>query len=76
MRLPRKKTAPLTVRERGQLGSERAQISDPRVRRLADQIIESQRNEIDEMKALTCEIQTTGIRPGTSVSSPAGSGRE
>lgn len=32
--------------------SSRARISDPRVRRLADQIIESQRKEIAEMKAL------------------------
>jgi uncharacterized protein (DUF305 family) len=34
------------------LTSERAHIEDPRVRRLADQIIESQRKEILEMKAL------------------------
>lgn len=32
--------------------SERARITDPRVRRLADEIIESQRREIAEMKAL------------------------
>jgi hypothetical protein len=32
--------------------SERAQIEDPRVRKLADEIIESQRREIAEMKAL------------------------
>ena len=34
------------------LTSERAQISDPRVRQLADQIIEAQRREIAEMEAL------------------------
>ncbi|TCD19615.1 DUF305 domain-containing protein [Pseudomonas sp. IC_126] len=32
--------------------SERAQISDPRVRKLADEIIEAQRREIAEMKFL------------------------
>ena len=34
------------------LTSERAKIEDPRVRRLADQIIEAQRREIEEMKGL------------------------
>jgi uncharacterized protein (DUF305 family) len=34
------------------LTSERAHISDPRARGLADKIIESQRREIGEMKAL------------------------
>ena len=34
------------------LTSERARISDPRVRDLADRIIESQRAEIEEMKTL------------------------
>ena len=34
------------------LTSERAQISDPRVRQLADEIIEAQRREIAEMEAL------------------------
>lgn len=38
------------------LTSERAEISDPRVRKLADQIIESQRREIAEMKALITEL--------------------
>jgi uncharacterized protein (DUF305 family) len=37
--------------------SERARISDPRVRELADGIIESQRREIAEMKALIGELQ-------------------
>ena len=39
------------------LTSERATISDPRVRELADQIIESQRREIAEMKALVQELE-------------------
>jgi len=39
------------------LTSERAQISDPRVRKLADRIIEAQRREIEEMKALIQEIE-------------------
>jgi hypothetical protein len=37
--------------------SERARIADPRVRELADQIIESQRREIQEMKALISELE-------------------
>ena len=36
--------------------SERAHISDPRVRKLADEIIASQRREIGEMKALIKEL--------------------
>ncbi len=39
------------------LTSERAQISDPRVRELADEIIEAQRREIDEMKALIEDLE-------------------
>lgn len=39
------------------LTSERARITDPRVRRLADQIIESQRQEIEEMKALITTLE-------------------
>ncbi len=39
------------------LTSERAEISDPRVRELADQIIESQRREIAEMKELIAELE-------------------
>jgi len=38
------------------LTSERAEISDPRVRKLADKIIEAQRLEIAEMKALITEM--------------------
>lgn len=39
------------------LTSERAEISDPRVRKLADEIIAAQRLEIDEMKALIADLQ-------------------
>ena len=39
------------------LTSERAKISDPRVRQLADEIIEAQRQEIDEMKMLINDLQ-------------------
>jgi uncharacterized protein (DUF305 family) len=39
------------------LTSERARIADPRVRKLADQIIESQRREILEMNALIQDLQ-------------------
>jgi uncharacterized protein (DUF305 family) len=39
------------------LTSERANISDPRARRLADQIITSQRKEIAEMKALIKDLE-------------------
>ncbi len=38
------------------LTSERAKISDPRVRKLADEIIKAQRLEIDEMKALITDL--------------------
>ena len=39
------------------LTSERANISDPRVRKLADDIIEAQRLEIAEMKALIVDLE-------------------
>ena len=39
------------------LTSERAEISDPRVRKLADEIIEAQRREIAEMKMLIAELE-------------------
>lgn len=38
------------------LTSERAEISDPRVRKLADEIIEVQRREIAEMEALIADL--------------------
>jgi hypothetical protein len=39
------------------LTSERAEISDPRVRRLADEIIEAQRKEIAEMESLIRDLE-------------------
>lgn len=39
------------------LTSERAEISDPRVRELADGIIETQRKEIAEMKRLIADLE-------------------
>ena len=39
------------------LTSERAEISDPRVRRLADEIIETQRREIAEMEAMIDSLE-------------------
>ena len=38
--------------------SERAKISDPRVRKLADEIVESQRREIGEMKSLIQDLES------------------
>lgn len=40
------------------LTSERANITDPRVRKLADGIIEAQRKEIAEMESLINELQS------------------
>lgn len=42
------------------LTSERANISDPRVRDLADAIIKAQRAEIEEMKSYIIDIQANG----------------
>lgn len=50
------------------LTSERAQIRDPRVRKLADQIIESQQKEIAEMKGLVQELEG---KKGTSTAQAA-----
>jgi len=48
------------------LTSERASISDPRVRELADAIIEAQRGEIAEMQRYIADIETNGdAAPGT-----------
>jgi uncharacterized protein (DUF305 family) len=43
------------------LTSERAQIEDPRVRELADEIIDAQRREIKEMEWLIRDIEANGI---------------
>lgn len=40
------------------LTSERARISDPRVKKIADEIISSQRREIAEMKALITDLKS------------------
>ena len=45
------------------LTSERADISDPRVRALADAIIEAQRGEIAEMKSYIIDIEANGDAP-------------
>jgi len=45
------------------LTSERADISDPRVRDLADAIIETQRQEIAEMKSYIADIEANGDAP-------------
>ena len=39
------------------LTSSRARIADPRVRKLADQILESQLREIDQMKGLIADLE-------------------
>lgn len=43
--------------------SERAKISDPRVRKLADEIIKAQVREIGEMKALIAELEGKKDQP-------------
>jgi hypothetical protein len=45
------------------LTSERADISDPRVRKLADAIIEAQLSEIAEMKRYIVDIEANGDAP-------------
>jgi Na+/proline symporter len=44
--------------------SENAHIRDPRVRKLADGIIEAQVREIGEMKALLADLDKTPVPPG------------
>lgn len=51
------------------LTSERAEIRDPRVRELADRIIDAQKKEIGEMDALIQDIQKNGAQ-GTAVLPP------
>ena len=46
--------------------AERAHIRDPPVRKLAREIIESQRREISEMKYLIAQIEEHGLRTGDS----------
>ncbi len=48
------------------LTSERADISDPRVRALADAIIDAQRAEIAEMKLYIADIEANGDAPAGS----------
>jgi uncharacterized protein (DUF305 family) len=51
--------------------SERAQIRDPRVRELADEIIEAQVREIDEMKQLIRDLENNAV-PDDAPVLPAG----
>ena len=53
------------------LTSERAGIEDPRVRKLADEIIEAQRKEIAEMKYLIRVIEREGVQPARGPEPPA-----
>lgn len=46
------------------LTSERGGIEDPRVRELADEIIEAQRREIKEMEWLIADIRAHGVAAG------------
>ena len=52
--------------------SERAQIRDPRVRQLADEIIEAQVREIDEMKQLIRDLEANPV-PDDAPTLPASS---
>ena len=51
--------------------SERAQIRDPRVRKLADEIIEAQRREIDEMNGLIADLERNPPPRGAPVLAPS-----
>ena len=51
------RTSSVTFSSLAILTSERARIGDPRVRALADKIITSQREEIDQIKALIEDLK-------------------
>ncbi len=51
--------------------SERARIRDPRVRDLADRIIEAQVREIDEMKRLIADLERNPVPAGVAERPPA-----
>jgi len=51
--------------------STRARIRDPRVRRLADGILEAQRREIAEMSQLIASLETTPVPEGAPLLAPA-----
>jgi len=53
------------------LTSERANISDPRVRELADAIIEAQRGEIAEMNRYIADIEANGDAPAGTERTPS-----
>jgi hypothetical protein len=53
------------------LTSERSGIEDPRVRKLADEIIEAQRKEIAEMKYLIRALERDGVQSARKAETPA-----
>jgi hypothetical protein len=54
--------------------SERSQIRDPRVRKLADEIIEAQRREIAEMRYLIADVSSGNVAESTYEDPPAAPG--